>query len=86
MRPQGRAGAWRAGRAARHRAADCIVVEDSITGVHAAVAAGAVVLGFTGGPHSPPDQAERLREAGARLVFGSMAELPGLVEGLRRQS
>lgn len=60
-------------------AANCIVIEDSITGVHAAVAAGAVVLGFTGGPHSPADQAERLREAGARHVFGSMAELPALV-------
>ena len=57
--------------------ASCVVVEDSITGVHAAVAAGAVVLGFTGGPHSPPDQAERLLLAGARMVFGSMAELPG---------
>ena len=60
-------------------AANCIVSEDSITGVHAAVAAGAVVLGFTGGPHSPADQASRLREAGARHVFGSMAELPALV-------
>jgi len=66
--------------------ANCVVVEDSITGVHAAVAAGAVVLGFTGGPHSPPDQAERLRLAGARMVFGAMAELPGLVAGLQRQT
>jgi HAD superfamily hydrolase (TIGR01509 family) len=64
-------------------AGQCVVIEDSITGVHAAVAAGAVVLGFTGGPHSPPNQAERLREAGARLAFGSMAELPGLVATLR---
>ncbi len=65
------------------RAAGCIVIEDSITGVHAAVAAGTTVLGFTGGPHSPPDQAERLRGAGARFVFGSMDELPALVEALR---
>ena len=65
------------------RAASCVVIEDSITGVHAAVAAGTNVLGFTGGPHSPPDQAERLRAAGARLVFGSMDELPALVEALR---
>ncbi|SEN07711.1 hypothetical protein SAMN05428959_10182 [Duganella sp. CF517] len=36
------------------------------------MAAGSVVLGFTGGPHSPPDQADRLREAGALPVFGSM--------------
>jgi|SRR5450830_479863 len=65
------------------RAGNCVVIEDSITGVHAAVAAGTKVLGFTGGPHSPADQAERLRAAGARHVFGSMDELPGLVEGLR---
>lgn len=66
-------------------AANCIVIEDSITGVHAAVAAGAVVLGFTGGPHSPANQAERLRDAGARFVFGSMAELPALVAQVRKQ-
>ena len=65
------------------RAGSCVVIEDSITGVQAAVAAGTRVLGFTGGPHSPPDQAGRLRAAGALHVFGSMDELPGLVEGLR---
>ncbi len=65
------------------RAANCVVIEDSITGVHAAIAAGMNVLGFTGGPHSPADQAERLRAAGALRVFGSMDQLPGLVEELR---
>ncbi|QBQ39311.1 phosphoglycolate phosphatase [Pseudoduganella plicata] len=64
-------------------AANCVVIEDSITGVQAAVAAGATVLGFAGGPHSPADQADRLRQAGATLVFASMEELPGLVERLR---
>jgi len=63
--------------------ANCVVIEDSITGVQAAVAAGTTVLGFAGGPHSPADQADRLRQAGATLVFASMDELPGLVERLR---
>jgi len=62
---------------------NCVVIEDSVTGVHAAVAAGTTVLGFAGGPHSPADQAERLRAAGAAQVFASMEELPGLVERLR---
>ncbi|WP_338763931.1 HAD-IA family hydrolase [Massilia sp. METH4] len=61
----------------------CIVIEDSVTGVHAAVAAGATVLGFAGGAHSPADQARQLREAGAAVVFGAMEELPALVERLR---
>jgi HAD superfamily hydrolase (TIGR01509 family) len=61
----------------------CLVVEDSVTGVHAAVAAGATVLGFGGGEHSPPDQARRLREAGAAHVFAAMAQLPALVARLR---
>lgn len=65
--------------------ANCVVIEDSVTGVHAAVAAGTVVLGFTGGPHSPAGQAERLLQAGATLTFGAMEELPGLVERLQGQ-
>ena len=66
--------------------ANCIVIEDSVTGVHAAVAAGATVLGFGGGEHSPPDQARLLREAGAAHVFGSMAELPELVNRLTSEA
>ncbi|HEX8601467.1 MAG TPA: HAD-IA family hydrolase [Pseudoduganella sp.] len=61
----------------------CIVIEDSVTGVHAAVAAGATVLGFGGGEHSPAGQAQLLRDAGAAHVFATMAELPALVASLR---
>ncbi|GGY12986.1 HAD-IA family hydrolase [Massilia dura] len=61
----------------------CIVIEDSVTGVHAAVAAGATVLGYGGGEHSPAGQAQLLRDAGAAHVFGTMAELPALVARLR---
>ena len=62
--------------AAAHRAApaDCVVVEDSVPGVTAGVAAGMRTLGFTGGL----TPADRLREAGAE-AFGEMAELPALL-------
>jgi len=58
----------------------CIVVEDSVTGASAAVAAGMTVLGFAGGAHAPEEQAEKLRNVGANAVFYSMRELPLLVE------
>ena len=56
--------------------ADCVVIEDSVLGVQAGVAAGMLVIGFTGGAHAYPGFAERLREAGARTVLGHMDELP----------
>jgi len=37
------------------------------------------VLGFVGGSHCGPEDAERLKAAGADLVFSDMRELPGLV-------
>jgi len=51
----------------------CVVVEDSVTGVRAGVAAGCFVLGFA---HETP--AEALQAAGAIPFFG-MAELPQLL-------
>ena len=45
--------------------ATCVVIEDSVPGVQAAVAAGMRVIGFTGGGHCRPGHAERLRAAGA---------------------
>ena len=54
---------------------DCIVVEDSIPGVEAAVAAGMPVVGFCGGRHCPEGHAERLRVAGCVRVFHRMADL-----------
>ena len=44
--------------------AACVVIEDSVPGVQAAVAAGMRVIGFTGGGHCRPGHAERLRAAG----------------------
>jgi len=43
----------------------CLVVEDSVPGVTAAVAAGMRVIGFTGGSHCRPGHSERLRQARA---------------------
>ncbi|AJY44217.1 HAD family phosphatase [Burkholderia humptydooensis] len=57
----------------------CLVVEDSATGVTAASAAGMTVLGFVGGGHASPRQVDALRGIGAQRVFDDMRELPGLV-------
>lgn len=58
--------------------ARCAVVEDTVTGVHAGVAAGAAVIGLSaGGPTRTP--AEALLAAGASTVLTRMDELPPLV-------
>lgn len=57
----------------------CIVVEDSIPGVQAAVRAGMPVLGFCGGSHCAPGHDEQLLEAGAARAFDDMGELPALI-------
>lgn len=62
--------------------ANVLVIEDSEHGIHAAVAAGMRVVGFTGGSHSYPGHADKLTEAGAETVINRMAELPATVEAL----
>ncbi|MFM0338230.1 HAD family hydrolase [Paraburkholderia fungorum] len=57
----------------------CLVVEDSVTGVTAASAAGMTVLGFIGGGHASDAQIDALHAAGARHVFDDMQQLPELV-------
>ncbi|HDV6322940.1 TPA: HAD family phosphatase [Burkholderia multivorans] len=59
--------------------AQCLVVEDSATGITAAAAAGMTVLAFVGGGHAPAAQGDALRSIGARHVFDDMHELPGYV-------
>nr|WP_254224400.1 HAD family phosphatase [Burkholderia multivorans] len=59
--------------------AQCLVVEDSATGITAAAAAGMTVLAFVGGGHAPAAQSDALRSIGARHVFDDMHELPGYV-------
>ena len=65
--------------AARHMkvaARDAVVVEDTVTGVKAAVAAKMKVFGYAGAPHA---DASALKSAGA-VPFTSMGELPALLE------
>ncbi|WBU61595.1 HAD family hydrolase [Paracoccus albus] len=47
---------------------DCVVLEDSVAGVTAALAAGMRVFGFAGGLHSYPGHRENLLNAGAERV------------------
>lgn len=60
----------------------CAVVEDTVTGAMAGVAAGATVFGYSTGEsgHSGP---EALRSVGAVQVFSDMAELPALLAAHR---
>jgi HAD superfamily hydrolase (TIGR01509 family) len=69
-----------AARAMGVEPAQCVVVEDSVTGVTAASAAGMTVLGFVGGGHANEGQIDALRRAGASIVFDEMGQLPALVE------
>ncbi len=59
--------------------AACAVIEDSVPGVQAAVAARMRAIGFTGGGHCRPGHAERLLAAGAAAIADDMRRLPALV-------
>ena len=56
----------------------CAVVEDTVTGVTAGVAAGATVFGYSP-PEAGHDAPEALRRAGAIEIFTDMAALPALL-------
>jgi HAD superfamily hydrolase (TIGR01509 family) len=59
--------------------ARCIVVEDSIAGVQAGVAAGMETIGFCGGGHCGEGHAARLRDEGAHEVCADARELGALL-------
>ncbi|MEM7291877.1 MAG: HAD family hydrolase [Pseudomonadota bacterium] len=58
---------------------DCLVVEDSVPGVTAAVAAGMDCIGFVGGSHARPDLADRLISAGANSTVSDLKAILRLV-------
>ena len=64
-----------AAQSAGYVPAQTVVIEDSVTGVTAAKAAGMRSFGFVGAAHCSPDQADKLLSAGAELVFDDMREL-----------
>ncbi|WP_336287937.1 MULTISPECIES: HAD family hydrolase [unclassified Bartonella] len=59
-----------------------IVIEDSIHGVHAAVAAGMRVIGFTGGSHSYLSHSNTLADAGAETTIAKHAHLSEVLEAM----
>jgi HAD superfamily hydrolase (TIGR01509 family) len=59
--------------------ASCVVIEDSVPGVQAAVAAGMRAIGFTGGEHCLSGHAERLHTAGVSAIAADMASLSALL-------
>jgi HAD superfamily hydrolase (TIGR01509 family) len=61
--------------------ARCLVVEDSVSGVAGAVAAGMTVLGFHGGSHCREGYAATLQAVGAVETFDDMLQLPVLIAG-----
>lgn len=61
----------------------CLVIEDSVAGVTAALAAGMRAVGFTGGLHTYPGHGEKLVAAGALEVVTHMRDLPARVLALR---
>jgi len=59
--------------------ARCLVVEDSVAGVTAAVTAGMKCIGFTGGAHCQAGHADRLHDAGAFQVIERLEQILDIV-------
>lgn len=53
----------------------CLVIEDSPAGVAAAVAANMKVIGFTGCAHDQDQQAELLKNAGAKIITDKLIHI-----------
>ena len=62
---------------------DCVVVEDSVVGVQAAVAAGMTAVGYVGGGHAGAELPKQLTAAGAKAVIADMRTLKGTIVALR---
>ncbi len=63
-------------------AAETLVIEDSTTGIAAALNAGTRVIGFTGGSHTFTGHADRLIEAGAETVITRFDDLPTMIKAM----
>lgn len=61
---------------------ELIAIEDSATGVQAAVAAGILVIGFTGASHILPGHEAKLKKSGAAEIASSMIELQKIINSI----
>jgi HAD superfamily hydrolase (TIGR01509 family) len=59
--------------------ARCVVVEDSVSGLNAARAAGMKTIAFVGASHIPDGYAEVLRQLGVTRIMERMEQLPELI-------
>ncbi len=64
-----------AAKAIGHRCEDAVIIEDSVSGVMAGIAAGARVIGYAGDPFT---NADKLAEVGAEIIH-DMAEVPARI-------
>jgi HAD superfamily hydrolase (TIGR01509 family) len=61
---------------------ETLVVEDTPTGIAAAMAAGISVLGFVGASHNTPETPIKLTDAGAFAVIDDMRKLPAIIAAM----
>jgi len=66
--------------------ANCLVIEDSLTGIRAGLAAGMEVWRFIGGSHMGPDTQEEPEDARPTRRFASFADFFQIAPRLRRQA
>ena len=65
---------------------NCLVIEDSLAGVQAGLAAGMTTIGFTGGSHCPSNHDRSLRDIGVMATFSDMHQLPSIILQLQATS
>lgn len=63
-----------------HPPARCLVIEDSVAGTRAGVAAGMTVIGFTGASHGFDGHADHLTAEGAIAVADDMTQLASMLD------
>jgi HAD superfamily hydrolase (TIGR01509 family) len=63
----------------------CIVIEDSVAGVKAGVAAGMRTIGLTAASHDPGEAGDKLTEAGAHIICGDWSRIQHSINSLTEE-